>query len=352
MAWRARLQRWLVRTWQERGFAARLLWPLAAVHAALRAARRALARAGLIRAHRLPVPVVVIGNLYVGGTGKTPLAIALVHALRQRGWHPAVVSRGYGAATRAPRLADAASSAADIGDEPLLIAQATGVPVAVGRDRVAAARLLLAAHPGTDILVADDGLQHLALARDVEVALVHYRGLGNGWLLPAGPLRDPPQRLDGVDAVVFHGSTPTVRVYSPFFRMHTEVVEAYALADPAQRRSLSDMAGEQKARGLTILAACGIGMPERYFAMLRAQGLAIDELAFHDHYAFDDLPFAAIPHNRILITEKDAVKCRGIGPLRADLRLWVVPLRVRLDLGLVDLIERRIGTAPDGLPTP
>ena len=142
------------------------------------------------------VPVVVVGNLYVGGTGKTPLAIELVRALQRRGWRPGVVSRGYGGTARSARLVDAEATATEVGDEPLLIARATQAPVAVGSRRVAAARQLLRAHSDCDVIVADDGLQHLRLARDVEIALVDERGLGNGWLLPAGPLREPASRLD------------------------------------------------------------------------------------------------------------------------------------------------------------
>jgi tetraacyldisaccharide 4'-kinase len=292
--------------------------------------------------------VVVVGNLYVGGTGKTPLTITLVHALIQRGYRPGVVSRGYGRGSAHARLVEGGATAGEVGDEPLLIAQSTGRPVAVGRDRVAAARLLLTMHPDIDVVLADDGLQHLRLARDFEIALIHYRGLGNGWLLPAGPLRDPPERLEQVDAVVFHGGQPTVRIHSPFFRLTTEVADAYALAEPAQRMTLAALGAEQRARNLQVLAACGIGMPDRFFGMLRDAGLDIDELSFHDHYDFSDLPFAAVPHNRILITEKDAVKCRDMPPLRADLRLWVVPLRVTLDLALIDLIAHRIGPPRHG----
>src|SRR5258708_8869986 len=186
---------WLAKMWQGRGFFARLLWPLSALHAVVRALVVGAYRVGLKRSQRVGIPVVVIGNLYAGGTGKTPLVIEVVTLLKQRGWRPGVVSRGYGGSARAACLVTTASAASECGDEPLLIAAATGVPVAIGRDRVAAARLLRNMHPSCHVLVADDGLQHPRLARDMEIAVIHARGLGNGCLPPAGPLRGPPPRL-------------------------------------------------------------------------------------------------------------------------------------------------------------
>jgi len=210
--------------WQKRGLLTRMLAPLASLHRAWRAWVTWAYRVGLMRSFRASVPVIVIGNLYIGGTGKTPLAIELVRQLRARGWQPGIVSRGYGAsksdaAKAMAREVDANGTAAEFGDEPLLLAQATGAPVVIGRDRVAAVKLLLNLHNRIDVIVTDDGLQHRHLARDIELALLHYRGLGNGWMLPAGPLREPPQRLQSVDAVVFHDQLdtprPLVRVHSP-----------------------------------------------------------------------------------------------------------------------------------------
>ncbi|HEX7155820.1 MAG TPA: tetraacyldisaccharide 4'-kinase [Burkholderiaceae bacterium] len=339
---RAWLHRRVVHMWQRRGPVARALLPLALVHAAWRAVAGWAYRIGLARPARVGVPVVVIGNLYAGGTGKTPLVIEVVRALRARGWHPGVVSRGYGGDTRQPRLVGPYSRADECGDEPLVIYAAAAVPVAVGRDRVLAARLLLGAHPACDILVADDGLQHRRLGRELEIAVIHSLGVGNGWLLPAGPLRDPPLRLEGVDAVVFHGITPAVRVYSPFYFLETSLAEAYPLAAPAQRIGLDALAREQRAARWRVLAACGIGVPERFFAMLREHGLVIDELALPDHAALDAERLARHAYDRVLMTEKDAVKCRTDGALVHDARLWVVPLRAQIDSGLIDLIESRI----------
>lgn len=346
MALRARLQSFFVRVWSRRGLMARLLWPIAVLHGVWRRYDVWRYRVGLARSERLRVPVVVIGNLYVGGTGKTPLTIELVRALRERGWSPGVISRGYGAQSKVPRLVQPNGSADEYGDEPLLIARAGSAPVAVGSDRVAAARLLLNLHPQIDVIIADDGLQHRRLARDVEIALVHDAGFGNGWLLPAGPLREPPTRLDGVDAVVLHGVTPPVRIYSPFFWMETSVACAHPLKDPAHRTPLTALAAEQRAGRQTYLAAAGIGRPERFFAMLRAFGLDFETVPLNDHYDFTLNPFAGRHFDRALVTEKDAVKCASNPALANDARLFVVPLDAKVDAGLFDLIESRIKAQP------
>ncbi len=343
MSLRSALEPWLLRRWQRRGLLSLLLRPLAWLHRIGRALSAWRWRGG---GQRLPVPVLAIGNLYVGGTGKTPLTIALVRALQARGWTPGIVSRGHGSNRATPRAVDIKGTAAEYGDEPLLMAQATSVPVAVGHDRAATGRLLLNLHPRVDVIVADDALQHRRLGRDVELAVVHGRGFGNGLLLPAGPLRDPPQRLAEVDAVVFHDQAdlprPTVRVYSPFFGMRSQAGTVYALKDPSRTVELGELAVEQQRGGLKLLAVCGIGTPERFFGMLRAAGLQFDALALADHYPFTDNPLAGRAFDVALITEKDAVKCRANPVLASDGRLCVVPLAVSLDDGLVDLVERRL----------
>jgi tetraacyldisaccharide 4'-kinase len=341
-SWRTRLQLTLVEAWQQRGMVAWLAAPAAAVHWLAGRALNLTYAVKLRRPVTLPVPVVVIGNLYVGGTGKTPLTLELVRALRARGWHPGIVSRGYGARSGSARLLAPGDTARDVGDEPLLLAQATGVPVAVGAERAAAARLLLAERPEVDLIVADDGLQHRALARDFEIALLHYRGLGNGWLLPAGPLREPRSRLDRVDAIVEHGEVPVVAARAPRYAMQTRLTHAYALAEPGRRTDLARLATEQRERGWRILAAAGIGMPDRFFAMLRDAGLQIDEMPLADHYEFIINPFQGHCADRILVTEKDAVKCAANASLAADPRLWVVPLSTELDPRLVDAVIERL----------
>ncbi len=341
--------------WQSRGWAARALYPLSLITRATRAFHNWRYRVGLASAQRLPVPVIVVGNLYVGGTGKTPLVLALISELRSRGYRPGVISRGYGAATTDARLVDPNGLAAQYGDEPLLIAQKQQVPVAVGRDRVAAARLLLNLHPECNVLIADDGLQHPRLARDVELALIHSAGLGNGWLLPAGPLRDAPNRLERVDAVVFHGRSediPVVRVHSPFFRMLTQPGEVYALKDPQRRITLSELAHEQSRAHTKLVAMAGIGEPERFFTTLRAAGLHFEPVPLDDHHAFDRNPLAGHSYDCALMTEKDAVKCRALPELAADGRLCVVTQQATLDPALTDFIIHLINRRHAPSPTP
>ena len=333
---RTRLQLTLVDVWQGRGALAWLLCPLSVLHYLGYSGRRALYALGVLRQTRLDVPVVVIGNLYVGGTGKTPLTIELVRALAARGWRPGIVSRGYGAAGAVARIVMPDDSAREVGDEPLLMAQSTPAPVAVARSRAAAAQLLRARHPECDVLVADDGLQHWPLARDMEIALLHYRGLGNGWLLPAGPLREPRSRLDRVDAVVCNGEVPAVQTAAPRYPMQTRLGDARPLQGGDRAQPLAVLSTQQKRDKLRIVAAAGIGMPDRFFAMLRSAGLAIDEMPLADHFDFVTNPFAGIAADRILVTEKDAVKCVANPALATDARIWVVPLVTEIDPRLVD----------------
>lgn len=334
--------------WQHRGLLACSLYPLHLVHRLWRALRALPYRLGLARPVKLPVPVIVVGNLRVGGTGKTPLVIEIVRALRARGWSPGIVSRGYGGQARQPTLVNVGSDPAQCGDEPLLIRCLTGCPVAVGRDRVAAARLLLSTHSSCNVIVADDGLQHRRLARDVEIVLLDAAGVGNGWLLPAGPLRDPPERLRAVDAVVLHGLVPAVRIYSPFFRMQTSISDATCIAPPARQMSLAEMAREQREGKLRLLAMCAIGNPERFFSLLRDQGLRFDAVALPDHDRITAPMIGRGRYDRVLMTEKDAVKCHGDARLGHDERIWIVPLRTELDGSLLQFVAARLGRESDG----
>jgi len=308
------------------------LAPLSLLFSAVAGARRALFRAGLLHIARVRVPVIVIGNISVGGTGKTPLAIALAEALVARGFHPALVSRGYGGRGGVPRAVTPASKAADVGDEPLLIAARTGLPVWVGRDRADATRHLLAAHPDCDVVIADDGLQHYALARDIEIAVVDGdRGFGNGLPLPAGPLRESRTRLHSVDAVV--------RLTGD--RTHATAGE-YAMALVGDRFARVDapaiVADAQSFRKPGVHAVAGIGNPARFFAQLRALGITAVEHAFPDHHRFTpaDLDFAGA--GAIVMTEKDAVKCAGF----ADQRLWMLPVRAEVDQSLLQMVEEKL----------
>jgi tetraacyldisaccharide 4'-kinase len=312
------------------------LRPFSLLFGAAVALRRALYRRGLRRTVALPVPVVIVGNITVGGSGKTPLVATLAGALAQRGFHPGVVSRGYGRdrGDDAPILVGARDDPRKVGDEPLLLARA-GCPVVVARDRVAAGFALLAQNPECDVILADDGLQHYRLERTVEIAVVDAtRALGNGWLLPAGPLREPAARLDEVDAVVMlatEGSraTPT---RPGAFTMTLRAGDFARVGHASTTAPASAFAGEG------VHAVAGIGDPARFFAQLGAMGIAAVSHAFPDHYRFTaaDLQFAGA--RAILMTEKDAVKCESF----ADQRCWYLPVRADVDDALVTLIEERI----------
>jgi len=336
------LESTLTRAWLRRGPLAILLLPVALLFGALAAVRRRLFRSGFKTAERLPVPVIVVGNIFIGGTGKTPLTIWLAEALRAAGMQPGIISRGHGGQAGTPRAVTPQSDPRDVGDEPLLIAQRTGCPVVIGRQRAEAGRAVLAAHPDVDVIITDDGLQHYALARDIEIVLFDGRGVGNGWLLPAGPLREPASRRRDFTVVNAPEITPALAqsVGGHPYRMLLSGQYAEPLHGGA-RVPLADL------RDRRIVAAAGIGNPGRFFTMLRAAGLAPGELALPDHHDFLDDPFALLDTDIILITEKDAVKCRQIDNLKDDPRLWVVPVTAQLDPALAEqIVEKCRGRSP------
>ncbi len=252
-----------------------LLAPLSVLFWLLSGVRRLSYRWGLLRSVRLPVPVVVVGNLSAGGTGKTPLVIWLARELRELGHRPGILSRGYGGTTRYPRLVTPDAEPAAVGDEPLLLSRRAGCPVVVDPDRVRAGRWLLA-QEGCDVLIADDGLQHYRLARDLEIVVIDGgRRLGNGWVLPAGPLRETASRLRSVDLVVVNGDARGGEL-----AMRLVPSDLVSLRDPAVRRPLATLAGQP------VHAVAGIGNPERFFALLRDQGAVVDARVFPDHHGF------------------------------------------------------------------
>lgn len=282
---------------------------------------------GLRRSVQLAVPVVIVGNLTVGGTGKTPLVAWLANELRQRGWQPGIVTRGYGAAASDVRRLPPGAEPAEFGDEPVWLAHATGCPVAIGRRRATAARLLIE-RDGVDVLISDDGLQHWSLARDFEVALVDgQRGFGNGRLLPAGPLREPVERLQRVDAVVVNGGQR-----EGAFAMQVRAERALSLRDLAHAKPLSAFVGER------VHAVAGIGNPRRFFDLLRSHGLSVDAHPYPDHHPFDGSELQFDDDLPVFITEKDAGKCAP----HADGRIWVVPIDIELPPEFGDLIHRRL----------
>jgi tetraacyldisaccharide 4'-kinase len=315
---------------------AALLAPAALLYAAIVALRRIGYRAGLLRTERLPVPVVVVGNVTVGGTGKTPLVRALADALQADGFRPGLVSRGYGGASAAPRAVTADDDPRVVGDEPLLLA-ATGLPVWIARNRPAAVRALLAAHPDRDVVIADDGLQHYALPRAFEIAVVDSgRALGNGLMLPAGPLREPAARLGEVDAVV-----RVVPWGSPLPASPDRGRDSVTAHEPLPWVNLArpDAVADPEAwRRGPVHAVAGTGNPGRFFDLLRTLGLAPVRHAFPDHHAFTPADIAFPGAVAVLMTEKDAVKCRAF----ADERCWYLPIRARVDPALVALIEEKL----------
>ena len=273
------------------------------------------------------IPVIVVGNLTVGGSGKTPLVIWIAEHLKGKGWSPAIVSRGYGVKVDAPRAATIASDAAEVGDEPVLLARRSGCPVWIGPDRIAVAAALRTAHPEVNVLVLDDGLQHYRMRRDIEIAVVDARGLGNGFMLPAGPLREPRFRLRTVDAVVAHGVSPVKD-----FSMSLAGEEVHRMTDARERRPLKAFAGGK------VHAAAGIGDPNRFFVHIGRAGVQVIPHPFPDHHRFSerDLEFGdGLP---VIVTEKDAVKLRSAA--RPD--WWVLPVSARLDPGFGAWLVRKL----------
>lgn len=322
---RAALERWLLARWYGGRRPGLFLRLLASIFGWLLAARAYARKQGWWRAEELPVPVIVIGNFTAGGTGKTPLCIALVEHFLECGWKPGVLSRGHGRQSRLPLRVQDTTPASDCGDEPLLVFRRTGVPVQVDRDRVRAARALVSA--GCNLLLADDGLQHHRLRRDIEIEVRDgQRGLGNGRLLPAGPLRELPRP---VDFCVVNGGEA-----GDGWAMQLQLQAAVALAD-GQRRELAGFAGQP------VHALAGIGHPERFFSALRARGLSLVAHEFPDHHAFVAADLAALGRP-LLMTEKDAVKCAPLAPADA----WQVPVATCLPPLFFDRLDACLAAVP------
>ncbi|MCM2251218.1 MAG: tetraacyldisaccharide 4'-kinase [Ramlibacter sp.] len=302
----------LQRAWLRRGPLARLLWPLSLIFGTLAAIRRGLYSQGWIAGERMAVPVIVVGGVVAGGSGKTPVVMAVVEHLRSRGLAAGVVSRGYGRATDDCREVRGDSRADEVGDEPLLVAQRCAVPVFVAARRAEAARALLAAHPQTRVLVSDDGLQHYRLRRDIEICIFDERATGNGWLLPAGPLREPwPRRVD----LVLRPDTATAIAG---FESRRRLAPVAVRGDGARIEMAS-------LRGRPLTALAGIARPQAFFDMLRAQGLQIARgVALPDHHDFGES--VTKEPGELICTEKDAVK---LWRFRPD--AWAVPLLLEIE---------------------
>jgi tetraacyldisaccharide 4'-kinase len=316
----------LPEVWARRGWIAWLLWPVSLVYRALVAFRKALYHFHLLRSHRVRVPVIVVGNVVAGGAGKTPAVMAIVAHLRSRGMHPGVVSRGYGRTTHDCREVGPKSTAQEVGDEPALIAQACGVPVFVARERIDAVNALLGAYPQTSVIVCDDGLQHYALERDIEICVFDERGLGNGFVLPAGPLREPWPRA--VDLVLHSGQTQAFAGYAA-----QRGLGDHALRPDGSRVDLAQL------RGKKLIAVAGIARPQRFFDMLRQRGLMLEQaVALPDHFDFAGWQAPGSADSVLLCTQKDAIKLWHSHPQALAVPLLFTPepaLLAALD-GLLD----------------
>lgn len=336
--------------WQTRSLKSSALLPLAWLYQTVVCLRKMAYRKGWLTSESAPVPVIVVGGLLVGGVGKTPLVAHLVQALQQAGFQTGIISRGYtvnGQSNTQARAVTQHSLPADVGDEPVLLQMKTQRPVWVGRNRAQTAAALCAAHPQCNVIVCDDGLQHYALQRDVALAVMDDRGVGNGWCLPAGPLRESAASLKTVDAVIWHHrSSRTDKAAQPHpssgnpneFDVTSHINAAYDLFDVSTRQPLVFFADK------AVVGMAGIALPEVFFAMLSAQNIHGDMLALPDHYDFDDAFVHQLlqkPANHYLMTEKDAVKLRHlIAPAqRVGKTFWVVPLELVEQNSLAQLTQ-------------
>lgn len=323
------MSEWLQRHWYKSGGWHLVLMPLSWLFRLLSSLRRLAYRLGIFKTVHLPVPVVIVGNIAVGGTGKTPLVIWLAEQLAQAGFKPGIISRGYGGKNDRPRPVTGNSDPAIAGDEPVMIADRTAAPVWIGRDRAATGMALLKAHPACDLIISDDGLQHYRLARDAEIVVIDgQRRFGNGQLLPAGPLRESIRRLASVDAVVSNG----VASDEGFIEMQLQPADFRNLMDATKFASASEFTGKR------LLAIAGIGNPGRFFAQLKTMGLQCAEKPFPDHHAYrpEDLQTDAV--DAILMTEKDAVKCRAF----AEPGWWYLAVDAKLDHALVERVLKKL----------
>ncbi len=322
----------LTHLWYQRRLAPVLLplVPFSCLFRLLVGVRRGLYHCAVLRSYRLPVPVIVVGNLTVGGSGKTPLVLWLVERLREAGWRPGIISRGYGGMATTVQAVTSDSAASLLGDEPLLLARRSAVPVFVGRDRVRTGQALLAAQPECNVIISDDGLQHYRLQRTAEIAVLDGRGAGNAQLLPAGPLREPLQRLSTVTALVWNTVAEARIPASEQMACATGALPQFAMRLVGQRFvSLSDAqrhCAAQDLRGKRLYALAGIGDPSRFFAQLEALGLEFEAHPFPDHHLYNTSDLAFADDGVLLMTEKDAVKCAALTSREA----WVLPVEAHL----------------------
>lgn len=315
--------------WYRKNILAYFLLPLSLLYWMVISIRRILYKTHFFKTHRIPCPVIVVGNITVGGTGKTPVVIALVNECKKRGLRPGVISRGYGRKSSSPvEWVTAESDPRLTGDEPVIIATATGVPMVVGTSRVMAARTLLAKTP-CDVIISDDGLQHYALARDIEIAVIDgTRRFGNEFCLPAGPLREMPSRLNRVDFVINNSGL----LQSHEYLMQVVMDEVVLLNDETQRLSWEALSQKK------IVAIAGIGNPARFFDALKKKGIVFTARTFPDHHAYQKSDFNFLNDEIVIMTEKDAVKCRAF----SDHRFYVARGHVDIDPQLFERLFNQL----------
>jgi tetraacyldisaccharide 4'-kinase len=316
-----------------------VLVPLSWLFALISLVRRWAYRLGLFKTHALSVPVIIVGNIHVGGSGKTPVVIWLVEQLRQQGYEPAVISRGYGGSVKLPTAVHAHSNPKIVGDEPVLIANRCNCPIWIGADRVHVGVELLKAHPTCNVIISDDGLQHYRLKRDMEIAVIDAETyLKNARLLPAGSLREPMRRLRKVDAIIKNGHENTEFEHSASisdaFQMQLVGDQFYNLVDPDIKSSAIYF------KRKSIKAMAGIGNPARFYEHLRQLGLNFSSSSFEDHHAFTAADLAQLECDVLLMTEKDAVKCKPF----AQPHHWVLPIEAKIDGDLMQLVMKKLQT--------
>ena len=322
----------ILRAWQHKNaFYYLLLIPLSWVFSVLSILRRCSYKVGLFKAHRLPVPVVVVGNINMGGSGKTPVVIWLVNQLKKQGYQPGVISRGYGVKNRQPMRVQQDSLAAEVGDEPLLISRRCDCPVWVGVNRVEAGKSLLKIHPECDVIISDDGLQHYRLQRNVEIIVADQQTALGQRLLPAGPLREPISRLETVDAIICNGES----VIPGAYEMQLTSQTFYNLANTSLKVNAAHF------KNKTVVALAGIGKPERFFDYLRDLGLVFNNISFEDHYAFTTQDLDSIECEALIMTEKDAMKCEAF----AKAHYWVLPVEAKIEAALLPLLLKKLKAA-------
>ena len=329
------MSKWLQRQWFCKSEWHILLLPLATIYLGLIAFRKLLYKLKFFKSYALPVPVIVVGNISIGGTGKTPVVIYLAQQLKLAGYRPGIISRGFGRHSTLIESVHSNSSPNEVGDEPLLIFRRTDCPVFVGRDRFSAGNELIKHHPEVDVIISDDGLQHYRLKRTLEVAVVDTkRQFGNGFLLPAGPLREPISKLTSLDALILNGDDHVSALPVPdskVFRMNLSGNTFVSLSSMQKTNA-------EYFKNKTLVALAGIGNPNRFFEHLKMMGLNFQSQAFPDHHLFCLNDFANFEGKTILMTEKDAVKCKAF--THAD--IWMLPVDAMIDPVLMKKILNKL----------